>query len=82
MNKLQLSMYPFTDFMEDGAGGGVFRGDSRVRRSTRRKKRRGEREFVVSSDTLLRDLKVQVNMLILQLLILLAIKRVIEAWSI
>ena len=51
--------------MEDGAG--VLRGDSRVRRSTRRKKRRGEREFVVSSDTLLRDLKVQVNMLILQL---------------
>ena len=33
-----------------------------MRRSTRRKRGRGEKQFVVSSDTLLRDLKVQVTL--------------------
>ena len=31
-----------------------------MRRSTRRKRGRGEKQFIVSSDTLLRDLKVEV----------------------
>jgi len=35
--------------------------ESAVRRSTRRKRVRGEKEFIVDSDTLLRDLKVKVS---------------------
>ena len=36
------------------------------RRSTRRKRGRGEKQFVVSSDTLLRDLKVQVMQILIE----------------
>jgi hypothetical protein len=35
--------------------------ENAVRRSTRRKRVRGEKEFIVDSDTLLRDLKVKVS---------------------
>ena len=39
-------------------------GSLAMRRSTRRKRGRGEKQFVVSSDTLLRDLKVQARNII------------------
>jgi len=48
-----VTMIPATIGSEMSGGYGM-------RRSTRRKKLRGEREFVVSSDSLLRDLKVQI----------------------
>jgi len=43
------------EFLHEMRGGSLA-----MRRSTRRKRGRGEKQFVVSSDTLLRDLKVQI----------------------
>ncbi len=50
----------YLDTPGPGKMGGVL-ADSAVRRSTRRKRVRGEKEFTVDSDTLLRDLKVKVS---------------------